>query len=290
MFWKDEQTFIFGKYKLYRFQEDRRRSWGEKIQVWIKLCQKSGNQKINGINCSLSPQSLVWLLTSPRINDGAAITIICCTNIHLSNTPWRSLYSSPVIIINSSPFASVARVSAAAACSGLTQTRWADRRGAAGRSHSSWEHTSPPWPRSLKSEQSIISSWSLLHNSSSSWSRGQKLWVYLSLILTLLVRSGARPQSQRAGWPEGQSVDSLPQSWTRCCQCGWGSWDTPGYPAEASWGTWPRPGQKWEDVKLRKNKISRGGGSRIEINDGRKCSDGSNSQQKPRDNPSNDIS
>ena len=127
-----------------------RRSWGEKIQVWIKLCQKSGNQKINGINCSLSPQSLVWLLTSPRINDGAAITIICCTNIHLSNTPWRSLYSSPVIIINSSPFASVARVSAAAACSALTLTRWAGRRGAAGRSHSSWEHTSPPWPRSLK--------------------------------------------------------------------------------------------------------------------------------------------
>ena len=97
----------------------------------------------------------MWLLTSPRINDGAAITIICCTNIHLSNTPWRSLYSSPVIIINSSPFASVARLSAAAACSAPTLTRWAGRRGAAGRSHSSWEHTSPPSPRSLKSEQGI---------------------------------------------------------------------------------------------------------------------------------------
>ena len=98
----------------------------------------------------------MWLVTRLRINDGATITIICCTNIHLSNPPIEELDTFIMwrcVIINYSPCVSSWLWGGRPA---RTQTRWAGRRGEAGRSRPSWEHKSPASRRSLQHQIIII--------------------------------------------------------------------------------------------------------------------------------------
>ena len=98
----------------------------------------------------------MWLVTRLRINDGATITIICCTNIHLSNPPIEELDTFIMwrcVIINYSPCVSSWLWGG---CPARTRTRWAGRPGEAGRSRPSWEHKSPASRRSLQHQIIII--------------------------------------------------------------------------------------------------------------------------------------